>query len=76
MLMQGQGLDYEGKKITQVEIRYRGKPTVDEAALRNTISTRAGQTYSIDRLDADIKISMNPVKWMTCAGWPSPREMV
>ena len=69
MLMQGQGVDYEGKKITQVEIRYRGKPTVDEAALRNTMSTRAGQIYSIDRLDADIKNlyesgKVDDVRWL------------
>jgi outer membrane protein insertion porin family len=69
MLMQGQGVDYEGKKITQVEIRYRGKQTVDEAALRNTMSTRAGQAYSIDRLDADIKSlyesgKVDDVRWL------------
>ncbi len=69
MLIQGQGMDYEGKKITQVEIRYRGKPTVDEAALRNTMSTRAGQNYSIDRLDADIKSlyesgKVDDVRWL------------
>ena len=51
----GQGLDFEGKTITSVEIRYRGTKTVDEAAIRNTIATRAGQTYSTERLDADIK---------------------
>lgn len=69
MLMQGQAVDYEGKKITQVEIRYRGEKTIDEAALRNTMSTRAGQTYSIDRLDADIKSlyesgKVDDVRWL------------
>ncbi len=69
VMVQGQGADYEGKKITDVEIRYRGKKTVDEAALRNSISTRAGQNYSIDRLDADIKSlyesgKVDDVRWL------------
>jgi outer membrane protein insertion porin family len=69
MLMQGQGVDYEGKKISNVEIRFRGKKTVDEAAIRNAMSTRAGQTYSIDRLDADIKSlyesgKVDDVRWL------------
>lgn len=55
VMLMGQGLDFEGKTITSVEIRYRGPKTVDEAAIRNTMATRAGQTYSTERLDADIK---------------------
>lgn len=68
-MVQGQGVDYEGKKITNVEIRYRGKKTIEEAAIRNSMSTRAGQTYSIDRLDADIKKlyesgKVDDVRWL------------
>ena len=64
-----QGVNYEGKKITDVEIRYRGKKTVDEAALRNSMSTRAGQVYSLERLDADIKSlyesgKVDDVRWL------------
>ena len=64
-----QGVNYEGKKITDVEIRYRGKKTVDEAALRNSMSTRAGQIYSLERLDADIKSlyesgKVDDVRWL------------
>ena len=69
MMMQGQALNFEGKKITQVEIRYLGKKSVDEAAIRNSMSTRAGQLYSIDRLDADIKSlyesgKVDDVRWL------------
>lgn len=68
-MVMGQGLDFEGKTITSVEIRYRGKKTVDEAAIRNTIATRAGQTYSTERLDADIKKlyesgKVDDVRWL------------
>lgn len=64
-----QGLDFEGKNITSVEIRYRGPKTIDEIALRNSISTRAGQTYSTERLDADIKKlyesgKVDDVRWL------------
>jgi outer membrane protein insertion porin family len=65
----GQGLEFEGKTITSVEISYRGNKTVDEAAIRNTIATRAGQKYSTERLDADIKKlyesgKVDDVSWM------------
>lgn len=50
-----QAQDFEGKKVTAVEIRYRGAKTVDEARLRNLMSTKAGTIYRAERLDNDIK---------------------
>lgn len=54
----GEGLraqDFEGKTISAVDIRYRGVKTVDEARLRNLMSTKAGTQYRAERLDNDIK---------------------
>ncbi len=50
-----QGLDPEGQTISQVEIRFLGSPTVDEARLRNFMSSRAGEAYRAEKLDADVK---------------------
>lgn len=47
--------DFEGKKITQVTIRYVGSKTVDEARLRNLMVTKAGTVYRAENLDNDIK---------------------
>lgn len=47
--------DFEGKNVTEVVIRYRGSKTVDEARLRNLMSTKAGTTYRAENLDNDIK---------------------
>ncbi|MFD2255282.1 outer membrane protein assembly factor BamA [Luteolibacter algae] len=47
--------DFEGKNISEVAIRYRGAKTVDEARLRNLMSTKAGTQYRAERLDNDIK---------------------
>jgi outer membrane protein insertion porin family len=47
--------DFEGKKITQVSIRYDGSKTVDEARLRNLMTTKAGSVYRAENLDNDIK---------------------
>lgn len=47
--------DFEGKTISEVAIRYNGPKTVDEARLRNSMSTVAGQAYRTEKLDADIK---------------------
>ncbi len=47
--------DFEGKKITSVNIRYDGIKTVDQAKLRGYMATRAGQTYSASRLDDDVR---------------------
>ncbi|MEI6674150.1 MAG: POTRA domain-containing protein, partial [Verrucomicrobiota bacterium] len=47
--------DFEGKKIANVEIRFTGSKTVDEARLRNLMSSKAGSTYAAERLNADVK---------------------
>ncbi len=47
--------DFEGKKISSVEIKYSGTKTVDEARIRNLMSTKAGTTYRAESLDNDIK---------------------
>jgi len=64
-----QTLDFEGKNITSVEIRYRGSKTVDEVAIRSRLSTQAGQKYSTEKLDADIKNlyesgQVDDVRWL------------
>ena len=50
-----QAQDFEGKNITDVSVRYRGTKTVDEARLRNLMSTKAGEKYRAENLDNDIK---------------------
>jgi outer membrane protein insertion porin family len=47
--------DFEGKKISEVVIRYNGSKTVDEARLRNLMATKSGTTYRAENLDNDIK---------------------
>ncbi|MEO5716538.1 MAG: outer membrane protein assembly factor BamA [Luteolibacter sp.] len=47
--------DFEGKKISEVTIRYNGAKTVDEARLRNLMASKAGSTYRSESLDQDIK---------------------
>jgi outer membrane protein insertion porin family len=47
--------DFEGKTITEVSVKYRGAKTVDEARIRNLMSTKAGSKYRAERLDSDIK---------------------
>lgn len=47
--------DIEGKLISEVQIRFVGPATVDEARLRNLISTKVGGRYSNERVDTDIK---------------------
>jgi outer membrane protein insertion porin family len=49
------GQDFEGKKISSVEIRYNGPKTVDEARLRNLMSSKADTKYAAERLDGDVK---------------------
>lgn len=51
----GSAQDFEGQKITGVEIRYRGPKTIDENVLRNFMSVAAGQKFNSDALDNDIK---------------------
>ena len=47
--------DFEGKNITEVSVRYRGAKNVDEARIRNMMSTKAGSQYRAENLDNDIK---------------------
>ncbi len=47
--------DFEGKKISEVSIRYVGSKNVDEARLRNLMVTKAGAVYRAENLDNDIK---------------------
>ncbi len=47
--------DFEGKNITEVSVRYRGAKNVDEARIRNLMSTKAGSQYRAERIDNDIK---------------------
>ena len=46
--------DFEGKNISAVDIRYRGPKTVNEDALRNQMTSKAGGTYRAENLDRDI----------------------
>ena len=39
--------DFEGKKITEVNIRYTGAKTVDEARLRDLMTTKSGLSSSL-----------------------------
>jgi len=49
------GQDFNDKTISEVQIRFRGPKTVDEARLRNFMSVRAGDKFNNEVLDADIK---------------------
>lgn len=46
---------FDGKKVTAVEIRYRGAKTVNEARLRSHMSVAPGKIYSQTKLDEDTK---------------------
>ena len=47
--------DFEGRTISAVEIKYTGAKTVDEARIRNLMSSKAGTKYAAEKLDADVK---------------------
>ncbi len=47
--------DFEGKSISEVDIRYNGPKTVDEARLRNLMTSKSGTQYHAENLDTDIK---------------------
>lgn len=47
--------DFEGKNISQVVIVFKGLKTVDEARLRNLMSSKSGTPYRSESLDNDIK---------------------
>ncbi|MFT7301866.1 MAG: outer membrane protein insertion porin family [Akkermansiaceae bacterium] len=46
---------FDGKKVTTVEIRYRGAKTVNEARLRSHMAVAPGKKYSQTVLDGDVK---------------------
>lgn len=50
-----QAQDFEGQTVSEVVIRYRGERTVDEARIRNLMSTQAGSIYRAESLDNDIR---------------------
>ncbi len=50
-----QDADYEGKRITRVDIRYLNKRTVPDARLYDIIQTRAGSEYSSVRINKDLE---------------------
>ncbi len=45
--------DFEGKIISQVEIRYRGTKTINEEMLRNQMGSKAGEAYRAEVIDLD-----------------------
>ena len=47
--------DFEGKKISAVDIQFTGAKTVDEARIRNLMSSKVDTPYAAERLDADVK---------------------
>lgn len=47
--------DYEGKNISAVDIQFTGAKTVDEARIRNLMSSKVGTAYSRENSDADVK---------------------
>lgn len=47
--------DFEGKRITNVDVRYIGAKTVDEARIRNLMLSKAGTNYRAENLDNDIR---------------------
>jgi len=46
--------DFEGKNITELEIRYSGAKTINEDVIRNQISSKPGTPYRSENLDNDI----------------------
>ncbi len=47
--------DYEGKRVTRVDINYTNKRTVPDARLYDIIQTRAGSEYSSMRINSDLE---------------------
>ena len=46
--------EFEGKNITELEIRYRSAKTINETVLRNQISSKPGTVFRAENLDRDI----------------------
>ena len=44
-----------GKEVTEVDININGPKTVSESRIRNYMSVKAGQVFSYDKLDEDVK---------------------
>ncbi len=47
--------DYEGKRVTRVDIRYANQRTVPDSRLYDVIQTRAGSEYSSLRINNDLE---------------------
>lgn len=47
--------DFEGKRVTAVEVRYKGARTVDQGVIRNRMSVKEGTVYRAEALDNDIR---------------------
>ena len=47
--------DFTDKKIQSLEVRYSGAKTVDESRIRNLMSVKAGDKFSAEKLDDDIR---------------------
>ena len=47
--------DFEGRNITNVDVRYIGSKTVDEARIRNLMLSKSGTAYRAENLDTDIR---------------------
>ncbi len=47
--------EFEGKRITRVDIRYTNERTVPDARLYDIIQTRAGSEYSAMRINSDLE---------------------
>ncbi|MBN8456226.1 MAG: hypothetical protein J0M04_00075 [Verrucomicrobia bacterium] len=45
----------EGRPVSEVQIRYRGARVIDEVRLDNYISTKPGDRFTRDAIDADVK---------------------
>lgn len=43
------------QKVTAIDIRYAGPPTIDRARIEGMLATRVGQAFNIDATDADIR---------------------
>jgi len=49
-----QAQSYKGKNITGVRVVFEGTATVDEARIKNFLSSKVGTKYSSDKVDNDI----------------------
>ncbi len=47
--------DIQGKRISSIRVKYRGAPTVDRQRILDNMSTKAGQVFSAEKIDDDIR---------------------